>query len=389
MRSNLFLSVCAVVALAGAPACGPGPATGGTGGTGGTGSSSSSASSSTGTAGGGGAVDPAHLDPPPMGQGFQFGTGDIDVPAGTEEQDCYFFKISDLAMAGGMDPTKPVNLHRVSVAQRAGSHHMNIFRVKTIVNLGPAGGAVQKATNGMGECFKSPNWADWPIVINSQQKGDVDWTFPDGVANVFQPDEYLMLQTHYVNAATQTTESTGHVRVNFWAIPDAEVKDEMGTIFATKQSIRICESNPTPTFTGSCQMNSAAPVHVIGANGHFHSRGKEFDIYKWDGMTPTTPPDADRFYQSKVWDDPPMDHSPSLSMDVPANGGIFYTCSYQWEEPSAAIGCKGLNDFDAMKYMTPADKQDCCYTFGPIVDKNEHCNAFVYYYPKQDNVNCF
>jgi len=39
--------------------------------------------------------------------------------------------------------------------------------------------------------------------------------------------------------------------------------------------------------------------------------------------------------------------------------------------------------------MTPASQLDCCYTFGPIVEKNEHCNAFVYYYPKQDNVNCF
>ena len=39
--------------------------------------------------------------------------------------------------------------------------------------------------------------------------------------------------------------------------------------------------------------------------------------------------------------------------------------------------------------MTPEDKQDCCYTFGPIVEKNEHCNAFVYYYPKTDDVVCY
>jgi hypothetical protein len=209
--------------LVGAPACHPNE-TGGGGGHGTT--------STTGTGG-----DPAHLDPPPAGQGFQFGTPDFSVPSGTEEQDCYFFKVSDLAKSGGLDATKPVNLHHVQVAQRPGSHHMNIFQVKSIVQLGPpgstlkdgtaAGGAVQKATNGTGQCFKSPNWADWPIVANSQQQGDVDWTFPDGVANVFQPDEYLMLQTHYVNAATQKTESTGHVRVNFWTIPDTDVKFEL------------------------------------------------------------------------------------------------------------------------------------------------------------------
>jgi hypothetical protein len=332
-------------------------------------------------------ADPSALAAPPSGQGFQFQTKDITVGAGVEEQDCYFFKISDLAKQGGLDPTKPVNLHHVQVAQRPGSHHMNIFRVKTVVKLGPDGGAVQTAQNGVGECFKSPNWADWPLVANSQQEGDIDWTYPDGVANVFQPDEWIMLQTHYVNATTQKTDSTGHVRVNFWTVPAEQVKAELGTIFATKQSIRICQSNPTPTFEGSCSINAPDPVHIIGANGHFHSRGTKFDIYSWDGKSTTTPTSAP-FYESKVWDDPPMLHSPSLDVMAPANSGIWYSCSFDWKEPEPSVGCKGLNDYDAMKYMTPADKLDCCYTFGGIVEKNEHCNAFVYYYPKQDNVKC-
>jgi hypothetical protein len=185
------------------------------------------------------------------------------------------------------------------------------------------------------------------------------------------------------------TPAKALARVNFWTIPDSEVKEELGTIFATNQHIRICQSDPTPTYTASCQINSPSPVHVIGANGHFHSRGKEFDIYTWDGMSTTTPPDSQRFYKSDVWNEPPMLHSPQLAVDVPANGGIFYTCSYGWVEPPPAIGCTTLNTYDETKWMTPADKVDCCYTFGPIVDKNEHCNAFVYYYPKQDNVNCF
>ena len=75
--------------------------------------------------------------------------------------------------------------------------------------------------------------------------------------------------------------------------------------------------------------------------------------------------------------------------DVPKLGGVVYDCSYQWTEPPAEIGCEGLNAFDKMKYMTPDDQLDCCYTFGPQVDRNEHCNIFVYYYPKSADVNCF
>ena len=333
--------------------------------------------------------DESLLSPPPTGAGVQLTTNDVAVPTGTEEQDCYFFKVSDLEQANGLDPTLPLNLHRVQVAQRPGSHHMNIFRVRTIVNLGPDGGAVQLATNGVGECFKSPNWADWPLIANSQQNGTVDWTFPDGVANVLQPDEWLMLQTHYVNASTQQTLDAGRVRVNLWSMAATEVTAELGTVFATKQSIRICQSNPQPMFQGSCQFNSTEPVHVIGANGHFHSRGRTFDIYSWDGVSTTTPSVQDRFYESTRWDDPPMMHSPDLNLSVAAGGGVWYSCAYSWEQPAASIGCQGLNNFDEQHYMTPASATDCCYTFGPIVDLNEHCNAFVYYYPKQDNVNCF
>jgi hypothetical protein len=355
-------------------------------------STTGTGSTSSGSGGGGGAdagpTDPSLLTPPAAGKGFQFETEETDVAAGVEEQDCYFFKVSDLATKGGLDPTKPVNLHQVQVAQREGSHHMNIFRVATLKGLDPKNGVVQKAQGGVGECFKSPNWSDWPLIANSQQEGNIDWTYPEGVANVLLPDEWIMLQTHFVNATTQKTKGAAKVRVNFFNIPDADKKFELGTIFATKQSIRICEKNPTPEFGGGCQINSPDPVHIIGANGHFHSRGTKFEIYKWDGKTAGTPPETDSFYTSDKWDDPPMKHSPELDVTVPAMSGIYYTCDFQWKEPEAAIGCKGLNDYDAMKYMTPAANLDCCYTFGGVVEKNEHCNAFVYYYPKQDSVVC-
>jgi hypothetical protein len=335
-------------------------------------------------------ADSAQLDPPPAGAGFQIETEDIEVPPGVEQQDCYFFKIRDLAAAAGMNPDEPVNLHRVQIAQRDGSHHMNVFRVRTIVNLGPEGGLIQKNQDGVGECFKSPNWADWPLIANSQQDGQLDWTFPEGVANVLDPDEWIMLQTHYVNASSQKTpEAVGHVSVNFWHLDADLVTAEMGTVFATKQSIRVCQSNPTPTFEGTCQINSPAPVQIIGANGHFHSRGTQFDMYTWDGISITTPPSADRFYTSSSWDDPPMLHSPELDVALPQNGGVWYGCSYAWREPDPAVGCSGLDELDKTKYSTPDEQLDCCYTFGPIVEKNEHCNIFVYYYPKQDDVNCF
>jgi hypothetical protein len=334
-------------------------------------------------------TDPAQLAAPPSGQGVQILTDAFSVPAGTELQSCYFFKVSDLETQAGLDPTQPIDVHRVQVVQKAGSHHMNVFRVRTIKGLDPALGAVQRGTNGMGPCFVSSNWSDWPLITNTQQEGNTDWSYPDGVANQLDPTETLMLQTHYVNAATQgTPDGVGQVAVNLWALDPSQVTAQLGTLFATNQHIRVCQSNPTPTYQSACQFNSPNPVTIVGANGHFHSRGKEFDIFTWDGTSTTTPDVSSRFYRSLTWNEPPMLHSPDLEQSVPANGGIWYTCSYDWQAPADAIGCAGLDAFDQKKYGTPSGQQDCCYTFGPQVDLNEHCNAFVYYYPKQDNVTC-
>ena len=338
---------------------------------------------------GGTEIETGRLTAPPKGEGFQLTTGDFPVAAGTEVQDCYFSKVRDLAISGGLPPDQPVYLHRTQIAFKAGSHHMNIFRVKTIVGLDPANGPIQRSINGEGACSKSVNWADWPLIANSQADGKFDWTYPDGVASKLDPGETLMLQTHYVNAATQKTATGGHVDVNFWTIPASDVKYQLGTLFATKQSIRICASNRTPTFQGTCQFNSNEGVQIIGANGHFHSRGKAFEMYEWNGTSAVKPPATSKFYTSEDWNEPPMSRSPSLDLAVPAKGGIWYTCAYEWRPPPVEIGCEGLNKLDKEMYHTPDAQLDCCYTFGSAVDRSEHCNAFAYYYPKQDDVNCF
>src|SRR5262245_37139935 len=71
------------------------------------------------------------LDTPPKGQGVHMTTTAFTIPPGTEIQSCFFFKVSDLAAAAGFDPTQPLNVHRVQILQTDGSHHMNLFRVRT------------------------------------------------------------------------------------------------------------------------------------------------------------------------------------------------------------------------------------------------------------------
>jgi hypothetical protein len=315
--------------------------------------------------------------PPAAGMSFRLPA--FTVPPGHEEQSCYFVRVPDLNQ--GQD----FWVDHVRSATTPGTHHLNVFRVRTLIDLKPDDGAPIKIGSYDGAviyghddythspCWKSSNWADWPLVSNSQSPSPTDrytdWQMPAHVALRFTPGEMLMIQSHYVNSALQPAPVGGKVGINMYRTSDP-APQEVGTLFATQQNIRICESAPNPTFSGACHLPSSATI--IAANGHFHSRGREFEIYKWDGHSVSQPSDADRFYLSTQWDEPPM--TTGLDVSIASGGGVWWTCAYQWRQP--LYGCDAVNQKDPLK------QGDCCYTFGGNTDVGEHCNAFVYYYPK-------
>ena len=151
---------------------------------------------------------------------------------------------------------------------------MNIFRVRTIGGLDGAHG--DHVVDG--ECWKPTNWSDWPLVVNSQNQGNVDLTLPQGVAHRFEPREKIMLQTHYVNATTQKTYGVGKVLVNFDRLAKSDVVAELGTAFATNQNLRVCPGQSGITFETTCRFAREEPVTIFGVNGHFHSRGRRFTM---------------------------------------------------------------------------------------------------------------
>lgn len=314
-------------------------------------------------------------------KGFSLRSPLIEVAPGKETQQCFFVDVPDV------NAGQPFFVDDIVTAINPGSHHVNVFRVKTIVGLDPARGEpfAEGGSRGTvvrdGECFKSANWADWPLVANSQNSSAANpytrWKLPENVAHRFSPGEKLMMQIHYVNATTQTTPYRGKVGVNFTR-SRATAPQELGTLFATQQSIRVCQSNPTPSYKGTCSFPGGSNIRIAAANGHFHSRGRTFKIWTWDGRTTTQPDDALKFYESESWDEPPM--AVGLDVAVPAGGGIFWSCNFQWQRPS--VGCDVVNSKDRQM------ANDCCYTFGPEVETNEHCNAFVYYWPKTSDVFC-
>jgi hypothetical protein len=329
-------------------------------------------------------LTPWQLDDLHGNDGFSLRVPEFTVPAGHESQNCYFVKVPDLGI--GQD----IWIDRVMTGINPGSHHVNVFRVKTIINLDPALGTptnlgeypatvVEGADDYKNNpCWGSANWADWPLIANSQQANldqlTTDWKLPEGVAIKLQAGEMLMVQTHYVNSQDQPTKFGARVGINFYHRQDPATPTELGSLFATQQNIRICASQPNVTYSGTCRFPGA--VTIAAANGHFHKRGKSFTIFPWDGASTDHPDKSSMFYESDAWDDPPM--KTNLSVAEPANSGIWWDCNYEWKPPSE-FSCDDVNAKDPLK------ANDCCYTFGGITDVGEHCNVFLYYYPKVES----
>ena len=63
--------------------------------------------------------------------------------------------------------------------------------------VGPVGSPQDMAIKmKQGECFKSPNWADWPLVANNQDSNDGKhfvFQLPAEVGHKFTPGEPLMM----------------------------------------------------------------------------------------------------------------------------------------------------------------------------------------------------
>src|SRR5262245_41496606 len=262
-------------------------------------------------------------------RGFQLTTGVFPVIPSSEVQDCYYFQAP---VAAAMD------VHRLEVAQNPGSHHMNLFRFVGATS-GHTDGEIQRG------CWDAVAFETWDLVFNSQTFGVNDWTLPPGVSHHIEPGDMFMLQTHYVNAATQQTAlGRGKVIINFYQAEPADAQYRLGSMFANNRGIRI-EPQSDASFTTQCLVPQDATF--VAAAGHFHSRGIEFDI---GTITNANGDGYNQIYVSHSWNSPPWGTFDGVP--VPGGGGLQYTCKFH-------------------------NTTDQLILFGPHVEYQEHCNVFA------------
>jgi hypothetical protein len=86
------------------------------------------------------------LPPATPARGWQLGTPKFSLEPGQELQQCFFFEVPY---------DEPVFVKHIEIAQNAGTHHMNIFRQRTVGARRPTGMVD-------GPCWKPTNWSIGP-----------------------------------------------------------------------------------------------------------------------------------------------------------------------------------------------------------------------------------
>jgi len=271
------------------------------------------------------------LPVPPPDSGIQLVFGPFDVPLGQEVQIDHWFKLGT---------TVPFDVGRIEIATNYGTHHMNLFRTLT---PHPDSDEYNFASQAI--------WDESDLMIEAQQH-NLDWSLPPGVSVHLNANEQMCMQVHYVNATTQSTPNGhGKVVINLYKAAQP-VSEHASMLFAQKVNFALSPHSDT-TLVKYCNFGATQlPVKIYGMTGHFHSRGKEFVVEKWDLANNVS---LGEIYRNTAWSEPPFKvFDPPVELQP--NQTLKYSATYH-------------NDRDTTIY------------FGPHVESQEHCNLFLWFSP--------
>lgn len=285
---------------------------------------------------GSGVTDPTasdvQLDPPPAGQGVQIGIPPFNVPQGQEIQRDYYLNLPS---------SRDIYVNRFQFAYNPGSHHCNVFKSDSLV----------KTPGTFDDTFTSLDYTKWDMFTASQ-RDSFDWRLPPGVAVKLRANQQVCIQSHYVNAATQSTPmSRAKVLINLWTIPQSSVTQLAGLLFAANTNI-VLPPHSVDT-TRKFVKTFAWTVNIVGMTGHFHSRGRNFWVVRQAG--------GEEVYRNIQWDEPQIKifgapSYPSAGYVLPVGERLMYYSDFVNSGPDTIFA-------------------------GPHVEYQEHSNLFMIYYP--------
>jgi hypothetical protein len=272
---------------------------------------------------------------------FQVEWGPLTVAPGTEDVRCVVMRLGNQL---------PAKIHQIHNELGALSHHYIIYTSpETEEQLEPA------------PCSSIQNLIDpsngLPLMIT--QKAEELLTLPDGVAFVFEAEQMLRLELHYINASDQPVDA--HVVSTFTSIAESQFQHAADLLFIGNPDIEIPAGESMtlgPTYIP--MYPDFTDAKFFGFTGHQHQWGTNVTVAMAEGEL--GPDNLVYDLPDFNWDEPEtVYHDPPLSF--PAGGGFRFTCDWTNQSNSTVGFGEGVND--------------------------EMCFFWAYYYPATGIKTCF
>lgn len=299
---------------------------------------------------------PREIFLPPPAKGQQFLIPPFSVPPGTESQRNYYFRL---------DNAETLWVNRVEFLSTPGIDHWNFFTWL------PGAPPPPRANGDYVDRFALVSFRDWSLYASSQSER-LDWKLPEGVGMQMAPTQQTLSQIHYVNTGSAPALVGGAAAINLHTLETApgELPIPLGALIVQDSSIRIPPESTVSWDYGVTfsELGHPVPVKLAAVQGHFHWRGKSFEIRTWDGLNPKAdgspaPGEFDRMgpestiYFSDNFEAPPFLSFGDDGPAIPPGTGIIYRSTF---------------------VNTTTDQ---VYCFGSRAETNEHSIAFIYFYP--------
>ena len=199
---------------------------------------------------------------------------------------------------------------RIEHSYSEGSHHFLVYQ--TTLSEFPDGG------DQLVPCDESA----WMTVVRgvayAAQSPEGEVEMPEGVSQRFTAGEVLLLQTHYLNASSDSLSARVDFDLRLTTVEKAPT--EAGVLFFFNPIIHV-PPNGSATAELSCPIPEDA--NLIFAASHMHKQGARFEAFLDQDA------DQNKLYETTEWAEPLPVEFEGAAGRVGAGSNIRYKCSFE------------------------------------------------------------
>lgn len=303
--------------------------------------------------------DAIDLAPPKTGEGTQVSI-DLPLAAGEERQVCKLVLLD-----------RKVNLNWSEGAYTKGSHHgltaRSMYR-DSLPTENIRGETVGDASQVASCEAIGSDWNVLSVIAGGHTVGEsarawlhAKGTLPDDVALKIDAGEVLILNFHMLNLTDHAVHAC--YKQNLYSIPDAQVKQEAGTMFYYNSFVTVpARQRATATMACPVQQNVTLGDQV----SHMHRRGVGYKAMLLDGDPLAGGKEIATLYEGTAWEEPLVKiEAPARKLS--AGQWIQWSCEYQNTEDRAVAQGQQTTDEMCMflgTYWPRSDAMDFCMPAG-------------------------